>query len=203
MKEPGEIIESVHKSNYLGIIELLAKYDGLLANHVSNYANRGKGHVSYLSSTICEELLQLMGQKVQDTILKEAKEAKYFSVSIDSTLDESHLDQLTIVIRYVLPLGPVERFLTFMPMMRHTAEQMASILLNFLKEKDLDINNCRGQSYDNASNMSGRYNGVQAILKRECKYAAFLPCCSHSLNLVGNQAVESCSGCNSFFLFCQ
>ena len=77
---------------------------------------------------------------------------------------------------------------------------MASRLLKFLKEKDLDINNCRGQSYDNASNMSGRYNGVQAILKRECKYAAFLPCCSHSLNLVGNKAVESCSGSNCYFI---
>ena len=76
-----------------------------------------------------------MEQKVQDTILKEAKEAKYFSVSIDSTPDKSHLDQVTIVIRYVLPLSPVERFLTFMPMMRYTAEQMVSILLNFLKKR--------------------------------------------------------------------
>ena len=76
---------------------MLAKYGGLQANHVSNHANRGKGHVSYLSSTICEELLQLMVQKVPDNILKEAKETKYFSVSVDSTPDESHLDQLTIV----------------------------------------------------------------------------------------------------------
>ena len=196
-----EVIGSAHNGNYLGIIELLAKYDTLLASHIKDYANRGKGHVSYLSSTICEELVQLMGQKVLDTILIEAKEAKYFSVSIDSTPDVSHLDQLTIVIRYVLPLGPVERFLTFMPMMRHTAEQMANILLNFLKEKGLDITNCRGQSYDNASNMSGRYNGVQAILKRECKYAAFIPCCNHSLNLVGDKAVESCGGATRFFDF--
>ena len=68
---------------------------------------------------------------------------------------------------------------------------MASILLNFMQEKSLDIGNCRGQSYDNASNMSGRYNGVQAIMKRECKNAAFIPCCNHSINLVGDQAVES------------
>lgn len=75
---------------------------------------------------------------------------------------------------------------------------MASILLNFLKEKGLDIANCRGQSYDNVSNMSGRYNGVQVIVKRECKYTAFIPCCDHSLNLVGDQAVESCGGCTDF-----
>ena len=78
LRGTDEIMGSVHNGNYLAIIELLVKYDGLLANHVSNYANRGKGHVSYLSSTICEELLQLMGQKEQDTILKEAKEANFF-----------------------------------------------------------------------------------------------------------------------------
>jgi len=75
---------------------------------------------------------------------------------------------------------------------------MASILLNFMQEKGLDIGNCRGQSYDNASNMSGRYNSVQAIMKRECKNAAFIPCCNHSLNLVGDQAVESSCGCTRF-----
>jgi hypothetical protein len=116
-----EIIGSAHNGNYLGVIELLAEYDTLLNSHIAKYANRGKGHVSYLSSTVCEELVKLMGQKVLDTILKEAKKAKYFSVSIDSTPDVSCLDQLTIVIRYVLPSGPVERFLTFMPMSRHMA----------------------------------------------------------------------------------
>ena len=53
----------------------------------------------------------------------------------------------------------------------------------------MDIANCRGQLYDNASNMSGRYNGVQAIVKREYKYAVFVPCSNHSLNLIGDQAV--------------
>jgi len=30
-----------------------------------------------------------------------------------------------------------ERFLTFMPMMRHSEEQMASMLLNFMQEKGM------------------------------------------------------------------
>jgi hypothetical protein len=78
---------------------------------------------------------------------------------------------------------------------------MANILLDFLKEIGLDINNCRGQSYDNASNMLGRYNGVQAIVKQKCKYAAFISSCNHSLNLIGDQAVGSCVGCTKFFDF--
>ncbi|XP_025417893.1 uncharacterized protein LOC112688756 [Sipha flava] len=57
---------------------------------------------------------------------------------------------------------PVERFVVFMPNQGHKAKDMFKGLDTFLKENNLDIKNCRGQSYDNASSMSGKYNGLQA-----------------------------------------
>lgn len=48
------------------------------------------------------------------------KSIKYFSVSVDSTPDVSHVDQLTSILRYVLPSGPVERFVTFLEMQGHS-----------------------------------------------------------------------------------
>ena len=51
-----------------------------------------------------------MGNRLLDNIVTEVKSAKYFSVSVDSTPDISHVDQLTCILRYVLPSGPVERF---------------------------------------------------------------------------------------------
>jgi len=72
--------------------------------------------------------------------------------------------------------------MAFMPMVRHTMEQMASTLPSFLKERGSDITNRRGQSYRNASSKSGRYNGVQAIVMRACTDAAFIPCCSRDLH---------------------
>lgn len=83
------------------------------------------------------------------------KKCKYYSVSLDFTPDISHVDQLTVIMRFVLPSGPVERFVMFldMDMEGHTAEKLAQSLLDFLKENDIDIKDCRGQSYDNASNM--------------------------------------------------
>lgn len=42
--------------------------------------------------------------------------AKYFGVIVDSTPDNAHVDQLTIIIRYVRDNGEiVERFLEFLP----------------------------------------------------------------------------------------
>jgi hypothetical protein len=44
----------------------------------------------------------------------------------------------------------------------HTERELAESLLKFLEKHGIDIANCRGQSYNNASNMSGKYNGMQA-----------------------------------------
>ena len=110
----SEILGSVHSGNYLGILELLAEYDTFLAEHIQRRANKGKGHVSYLSSTICNEFIELLGQEVQQHIVSEVKAAKYYSISVDSTPDIAHTDQLTVILRYVLQDCPVERFVKFL-----------------------------------------------------------------------------------------
>ena len=82
-----------------------------------------------------------------------------YSISVDSTLDISHVNQITIIIPYINKDDIVEIFLTFILITSHTGEYLANILLSFLDEHEIDIANCRGHSYDNASNMSGRYKG--------------------------------------------
>ncbi|XP_065678120.1 zinc finger MYM-type protein 1-like [Hydra vulgaris] len=127
-----------------------------------------------------------MADNVIQQMVKEIKEAKYFSISIDSTPDISHADQLSFIFRYVQKNGcPVERFLGFLPNSGHKSEELADAVFLVLESHGLDINNCRGQNYDNASNMSGRYTGLQARIKKVNPLATFVPCSAHSLNLVG------------------
>jgi hypothetical protein len=83
----------------------------------------------------------------------------------------------------------------------HSAEQLTQSLLNFLKANDIDIKDCRGQSYDNASNMSGKFRGLQARIKEMNKFAHYIPCLAHSLNLVGKCAAEGCQEAVIFFGF--
>jgi len=47
--------------------------------------------------------------------------------------------------------------------------------------------------------MAGKYNGVQQKILDENKFAKFFPCASHSLNLVGRAAVDSCLDAVKFF----
>ena len=49
--------------NYLGVLQLISEFDPFLSNHLSRYGNKEKGRASYLSSTICEEVIQIMGKK--------------------------------------------------------------------------------------------------------------------------------------------
>jgi len=161
--------------------------------------NYGRGNPSYISSTIKEELVEVMADKVRATIVSELKEVKCFSVSVDLTPDLSHVDQLTVIVRYLLSGKSVERFLTFLQIQSHKAENLAADLLMYFVTPTIDFLDCRGQSYDNAT--KGRYSGIQARLRAMKPLAFYIPCTTHSLNHFGLSAVVCCTDAMSFFIF--
>ncbi|XP_013785021.1 zinc finger MYM-type protein 1-like [Limulus polyphemus] len=176
-----EQFESSKNSNCLGILELLAKFDPFLAQHIQKYAGAGKGSPSYLSKIICEELIKSMLKQLLMEIVSEIKQAEYFSISVDSTSDISYVDHLTFIIRYVVSHGkPIERFINFVEVHSHKAENLANVVKDVITEDlGLDISNLRGQSYENSSNMAGAYSGLQDRIKELNTVAHFLPCAAH------------------------
>lgn len=195
-----EKFDSLHNGEYMMSLELIAEFDSFLAEHIKRLGNPGSGQTSYLSATICDEVINLLAAKVKKIIINDIKRAKYFSIIVDSTPDISHTDQLSFVIRYVNENGlPVERFLLFFPNPGHKSENLADTVLSVLKAHTIDIQDCRGQSYDNASNMSGIYSGLQARIKEINQKALYIPCAAHSLNLVGTCAASCCQEACSFF----
>ncbi|CAM1308648.1 Uncharacterised protein r2_g1872 [Pycnogonum litorale] len=88
----NEKFGSPHNGNFLGLLELIALFDPVLANHIELYGNRGSGKPSYLSKRICDEIIQLMANKVRKSILDDLRKAGYFSLSVDSAPDLSHVD---------------------------------------------------------------------------------------------------------------
>lgn len=195
---------SPYNGNFLMCIEMIAEFDPFLAQHIAKYGNKGKGHVHYFSKTIYEEFITLMADKVTKFILDECRKAKYFSIILDSTPDISHIDQLSFIIRYVKENGsPIERFLKFIPNIGHKAADIVKAVEETLELLQIRMEDCRGQSYDNAANMAGIYNGVQAKIQTLCKQAEYAPCAAHSLNLVGASAAECCLEGSTFFTLLQ
>ncbi|KZS09232.1 Uncharacterized protein APZ42_026597 [Daphnia magna] len=167
LRGDNELIGSPKNGNFLGILELMSQFDPFICNHLKEYCNKGKGRSSYLSSTIYEELITIMGVKVLFLIISEIQEARFFSVSIDSTPDLTNVDQLSMIIRYVSVTSheATERFLSFIPIESHTGEYLANIILKFFEDQNIDIKNARGQSYDNAANISGRWSARADAVK--------------------------------------
>jgi hypothetical protein len=81
-----------------------------------------------------------------------------------------------------------EDFVGFVAVANTTGEMLASTILSRVAELGLDMQNCRGQGYDGASNMSGRISGVRARIERDYSQAVYVHCFSHCLNLALNAA---------------
>ena len=92
-----------------------------------------------------------------------------------------------------------ERFLEFIDIYGHSAENLHKVITTALERLRIDIADCRGLATDNASNMSGIYTGLQQRLKETNHHINFVPCAAHSLNLVGSCAAESCLAAVNFF----
>lgn len=163
------------------------------------YVNKGHGHTSYLSANICEELIELMGNRVLQYILNELRGAKYYSISVDSTPHVTKRDQLAFTFRYVTNEGPIERFLQFVAIEGHKSEYLANTAIDCLKTNKILLDNCRGQSYDNARNMSGQYSGLQARIKQNNNTADYVPCAGHTINIIESAAAACVHPVKLFF----
>ncbi|CAB3242520.1 unnamed protein product [Arctia plantaginis] len=192
---------SPNNGNFLMLIEFLASFDPFLEEHIRKFSNKGSGSRSYLSKTIYEEFIQLLAQKVSSIIVQELKSAKYYiTIIVNSTPDISHVDQLSFVLRYVKKDGtPVECCLMFIKNSGHKAEDLLVAVLSALEFFDINLADCRSQSYDNANNVSGIFSGLQARIHEINDLAEHAPCAAHSMNLVGVHAVECTPEAALFF----
>nr|CAI5844809.1 unnamed protein product [Callosobruchus analis] len=92
-----------------------------------------------------------------------------------------------------------EHFLLFISVTSTSGETLASAILQRLKQCHIDVSYLRGQGYDGASNMSGVFKGVQALIASQYNTALYVHCASHSLNLALSnasevQAIRNCLG---------
>ena len=182
-----EVLGSPYNGNFLGIFELLARRDPILKELQDRIKNKNtKDH--YLSPTIQNELIELLATEVEKENLQQLKLAKYFSIILDCTPNMSHHEQMSVILRYVLCNEEAavvkETFFGYLRISDNTGKGLLDAFLEKATELQLELFDCRGQSYDNGANMKGKHSGVQARMLDINPKAVYVPCAKHTLNLV-------------------
>jgi len=194
-------INSPNNGNFLKEVELLAKYDPVLNAHVRRISS-GENHTIYLGKIIQNELIACISGKILSTMVAEIKQSKYFAIILDCTPHISHQEQMSVVVRIVATSTRPEikeHFLGFLPTPESTGLGLSSLILTKLEELGIRFQGCRGQSYDNGSNMKGKNKGVQARLLERNARALYVPCGTHTLNLMVADSAEQSVDAIRFF----
>ena len=127
---------SKNQGNFLELMKVIAKHNPTLQQHMIDSKFTKQGVATYLSPSIQNELIEILGKKVKQLIIDEIKEAKYFAIMLDSTPDVSHIDQMSLVIRFVrMTSNDVEikeSFVNFFPLHGKTAADITNSVLQDL-----------------------------------------------------------------------
>ena len=200
-----EEVSNENKGNFLSIIQLIVKYDSVL----DKLLQLPKGSPKYLSPSIQNKLISLLAGQVLQDIKIELQSAPFFAIILDTTQDVSKKDQLSEVFHYVKiayhddgtprELQVIEAFTSFTKVEDSSAIRLHKLITDSIQVKGLDIKNCRGQGYDGAAVMSGKYSGLQKKIQDVAPHAYYVHCASHNLNLVLKDAMEGVTETRLFY----
>lgn len=190
--------------NFKDLAVLLANYSPALSSYITQVQLKGKKIHNFLSWQRQNQLIQSIFMHIKDTIQKELLEARFFSVSLDTTFDVSKKEQLSVILRYInkntTDCTVNERLVAVRETAITTGQHLFTILEEILNEMNIDWkNHLIGQSYDGAASMRCVYNGLQAIVKEHNPCATYVWCYAHRLNLIIVDAVSSCPEARDLF----
>ncbi|KAI5637529.1 zinc finger MYM-type protein 1-like [Phthorimaea operculella] len=186
---------SLNRGNYLELVNLLAKYDGVLETHLENATSSFTG----LSNRTQNDLISSVASVMNDTIKREIKATDFVAVMVDETPDVSGREQLVFILRYFVNAEVVDRFIKYVDVSSdRTAATLSSTILEILKEYDC-LSKLIAQTYDGAAVLSSDLNGVQALVRQKCPLALYVWCSAHILNLILSKTFERISETKRFF----
>ena len=113
-----------------------AETDPILAHHLANSSRNAR----YTYKSIQNELIAVVGKAIQNEVIDEVKEAKFYSVIADEVTDAANRE-LSLVLKYVVDDGIKEMFLNFIEVERITGRDLGMAVLNRLKTHGISLTN--------------------------------------------------------------
>ncbi|CAG2184616.1 unnamed protein product [Mytilus edulis] len=138
----------------------------------------------YTSPEIQNEIISIMSDQVVRSLATEIRQSNFFAILADETTDISNRQQLVVCLRWIDDhLQAHEDLIDLYKVDNTQAATIAESIKDVLVGLNVNIGNCRGQTYDGASAMAGRKSGVQQRIKEIEPKALYNHCHGHLLNL--------------------
>ncbi|XP_076945756.1 uncharacterized protein LOC143616947 [Bidens hawaiensis] len=172
--------ESLYRGNFIEFLKVFGELNEEIGKVILSNA---PGNNQMTSPSIQKELCNCFAEEVLKKIFEELSD-DVFSILVDESRDISRKEQMVVVLRYVDKLGFVkERFIGLVHVMETSALSLKSAIDKLFTHHNLSIGRVRGQGYDGASNMSGEFNGLKALILKENPSTYFVHCFAHQLQL--------------------
>ena len=186
-RDASSVAHDSNKGNFKAILEYRALGVSVLKKHLTE----ARRNAQYTSPETQNEIILTCKSLIVQKIAQDVKESKLYSIICDECTDSSNNEQLSLSVRYVKEGQVRESFLGFFELVEGmTGEAIATTIEAALADCHLDPTKIRGQAYDGAGSMSGRYKGCAAVIQQKYPLAIYSHCCSHVLNLA---VVKACS----------
>ncbi|KAK0137344.1 Zinc finger protein 862 [Merluccius polli] len=147
---------------------------------------------NYRSHRIIDEMLEILAEVLEETILMDIRSSQAISLEIDESTDVSVSRQLDLHIRYLDKEGQVyNQFLDLVSVMDGKADTIVSAVKTVLLKKGIPTEKLYGLGTDGAAVMTGRLNGVAKQLKDSFPKIVAVACAAHKLALACKDASNS------------
>jgi len=176
----------INEGNFRALLRFFLKATATSGDESFILARENCGrNAQYISWKIQNEIVSICYEIISSKIVNRINESNFFSIIADETADISGTEQFALCVRYYDKKNKNirEDFLKFIPVHDVSGKSLANHIITELKKLNVDVNNLRGQGYDGAASMSGRFNGVAALIKNDHPSALYVHCSAHNLNL--------------------
>lgn len=172
--------DSRNQGNFLELLQFLADHNDNICNVVLKNAPK---NLKVTAHDIQKDIVNAAASLTTSAIIDELGD-DFFSILIDESRDVSIKEQMVVLLRYVNKEGSVmERFLGIVHVSDTTSLSLKEAIKSLFSKHGLSLSRVRGQGYDGASNMKGEFNGLKSLILKENKFAFYVHCFAHQLQL--------------------
>ncbi|CAI5463503.1 unnamed protein product [Closterium sp. Yama58-4] len=133
----------------------------------------------YYSRYAFGEFVEAMSEHLVARQLVDVKESAWYSLSFDESTDRARGKHLIVYCMFERGEAVVCQFLALLSLERCDAAALYDAIVNCLWSKDMSMDKLVGVSTDGASVMTGKQNGVVALLRKRCPWLVAIHCVAH------------------------